>query len=94
MGSAETGAGETYGTCYVTGFVHWDNGEISIQGTEWIDQGGLGDLREYGGSVNFPAQTMGGSAWDVCTGLYETPWNVSAVSEINIWQDGNLTTIR
>ena len=94
VGTAESGAGETYGTCYVAGHVNWNTGEISFQGTGWIDHGGLGDLREYSGSVNFSSQSMGGTAWDVGTGLYETPWNVSAVGEINIWQNGNLTTIR
>ena len=94
VGSEETGAGETYGTCYVAGSVDWNSGAISIYGTGWIDQGGLGDLREYGGSVNFSTQTMGGTAWDIGTGLYETPWDVHAVSEINIWQNGSLTTLR
>lgn len=66
---------------------------MSFQGTKWIDQGGLGDLREYSGAVDFSAQTMGGSAWDVGTGLYKTPWSVNAVGEISIWQNGNQTTI-
>ena len=94
VGSDETGAGETYGTCYVAGNVDWSSGAISIYGTGWIDQGGLGDLREYGGTVNFSTQTMGGTAWDIGTGLYETPWDLHAVSEINIWQNGSLTTVR
>lgn len=93
VGTDDTGAGETWGTCYVSGNVDWSTGAISFQGTGWIDQGGLGDLRKYSGTVDFTSQTMGGTAWDLSTGLYETPWNVQAVSQISIWQNGNLTTV-
>lgn len=93
VGADETGPGTTYGTCYVSGNVDWSSGTINFQGTNWIDQGGLGDLREYSGTVDFSAASMGGSARDVGTGLYETPWNVHAVEEIAIWQNGSLTTV-
>ena len=93
VGTADPGAGETYGTCYISGNVDWDTGEIYFRGTGWIDQGGLGDLREYSGSVDFSSDTMGGSAWDVGTGLYETPWNVGAVDTISILQNGSETVV-
>lgn len=93
VGTEDTGPGETYGTCYVSGDVNWDSGEINFSGTEWIDQGGLGDLRQYSGTVDLSSRTMGGSAWDVGTGLYETPWNVSAVDQISIMQNGSVTTV-
>ena len=93
VGTYDRGAGETYGTCYISGNVDWSTGAISLRGTGWIDHGGLGELREYSGSVNFSAQTMGGTAWDVGTGNYETPWNISAVSEIAIEQNGSMTRV-
>ncbi len=92
VGTEDAGPGETYGTCYVSGDVNWDSGEINFSGTEWIDQGGLGDLRQYSGTVDLSSRTMSGSAWDVGTGLYETPWNVSAVDQISIMQNGSVTT--
>jgi hypothetical protein len=93
VGIEQTGPGETYGTCYITGDVDWSSGSIHFTGTDWIDQGGLGELREYSGTVDFANQAMGGSAWDVGTGNYEAPWSVRAVSEIAIWQNGSLTRV-
>lgn len=93
VGAYESGPGETYGTCAISGNVDWSSGSIHFQGTYWIDQGGLGDLREYSGTVNFSSKYMEGSAWDVSTGNYETPWNLSAVDTISIMQNGSLTTI-
>ncbi len=93
VGTYDRGAGETYGTCYVSGNVDWNTGAISLRGTGWIDHGELGELREYSGSVDFSAQTMAGTAWDVGTGNYETPWNISAVSEIAIEQNGSMTRV-
>lgn len=93
VGTYDKGPGETYGTCTISGDVDWATGEVHMKGTRWIDQGGLGDLREYSGYVNFSTWSMEGTAWDVGTGLYETPWNVSAVSTISIMQNGNMKTI-
>ncbi len=93
VGAEEGGPGEAYGTCTISGNVDWNSGDISFQGNYWIDHGTLGDLREYSGTVDFSSQSMGGSAWDVGTGLYETPWNVHAVDQISILQNGSLTTV-
>ena len=93
VGTDDTGPGETYGTCYISGNVDWNTGAISFHGTGWIDQGGLGDLREYSGMVDFSSASMGGSAWDIGTGLYETPWNARAVDQIYIWQNGSQTVV-
>lgn len=93
VGADYQGPGETWGTCYVSGTVNWDTGSITMEGTGWIDQGGLGDLRSYSGTVNFSARTMSGTAWDLRTGDYETPWNISAVDQISILQNGNLVTV-
>ena len=94
VGTSDTGPGETYGTCTISGNVDWDTGSIYFRGTGWIDQGGLGELREYTGTVLHSSQSMNGMAGDLGSGLYETPWEVRAVSEINILQNGNLTTVR
>lgn len=93
VGTDETGQGETYGTCWITGNINWNTNAINMQGTSWIDQGGLGDLREYGGTVDLSSGNMGGTTCDVGTGLYETPWTVHAVESIGIWQNGSLTTV-
>ena len=93
VGADYQGPGETWGTCYISGTVNWDTGSITMEGTGWIDQGGLGDLRSYSGTVNFSAKTMSGTAWDLRTGDYETPWNISAVDQISILQNGNLVTV-
>ncbi len=93
VGTYDRGDGETYGSYYISGNVDWDTGTISFQGTGWIDRGGLGELRDYSGSVNFSAQTMNGTACGVGTGSYETPWNVSVTGEIAIEQDGSVTRV-
>ena len=94
VGTAETGPGETYGTCHVSGTVNWETGAVRFSGTDWIDQGGLGELREYDGILGLAGDTMQGAARDVGTGDHEMPWSVKSVSEIVIWQDGKLTTVQ
>lgn len=94
VGTDDVSPGETYGTCYIAGNIDWNSGIVRFRGTSWIDHGGLGDLREYSGTLDASMSAMSGSAWDVDTGLYETPWTVHAVSEINILQNGSMTTVR
>ena len=83
VGVSQTGSGALYGDYYVSGTVNWDTGAIHLVGTSWIDQGGLGDLREYDGTVNFSGQSMSGSCYDVGTNDYKSNWQVYATNTLN-----------
>lgn len=83
VGVTQTGSGALYGNYYVSGTVNWDTGAIHLTGTSWIDQGGLGDLREYDGTVNFTGQSMSGTCYDVGTSDYQSNWRVSSTSTLN-----------
>ncbi|MBR3312576.1 MAG: zinc-ribbon domain-containing protein [Atopobiaceae bacterium] len=84
VGVAQAGTGATYASYNVRGTVDWNSGDIYVYGTSWIEQGGLGDLRQYKGSVDFENRYVAGRASDVDTGDYDGYWRMSAVSQLSV----------
>ena len=78
VGVDEKGVGATNASYRISGHVDWDSGEVYVAGTEWLHDGGLKDLRQYEGTVDFGAKSMSGIASDVGTHDYEGAWRMSA----------------
>ena len=79
VGVDEDSGGATQAAYCVSGHVDWDTGEIHIEGTKWIEQGTLDDLRQYDGTVDFSDNTISGTASDVDTGDYPGDFFLYAV---------------
>ncbi len=77
VGRGDNGPGATQASYYISGHVDWDTGTIYVAGTKWIDQGGLDDLRQYEGTVDFSNNTITGIASDVGTHEFEGGFSMS-----------------
>ncbi len=84
VGVAQVSAGATYASYNVRGTIDWTTGDLYVYGTSWIEQGGLADLRQYRGSVDFANSYVAGRASDVDTGDYDGYWRMSAVSQLTV----------
>ncbi len=79
VGLGDDAPGATEASYYISGHVDWNTGAIFVAGTKWINQGGLDDLRQYEGTVDFSSNTMSGTASDVGTHAYEGKFSMSPV---------------
>ena len=84
IGADDVTSGATSATYNIAGTVDWKTGDIHVHGTSWIDKGGLAQLRQYNGTVDFSAQTMSGKASDADSGEYEGAWHMKATDVINV----------
>ena len=78
VGVDDDEAGATNASYSVTGHVDWDSGSIHVEGTSWINRGGLDDMRQFDGTVDFDGKSISGRSSDVGTGDYEGGFWVSA----------------
>jgi hypothetical protein len=57
----------------------YNTGAIRLEGTSWIDQGGMESWGGFAGTVSFSSQTIDGEGYDPtgeATG--SSPWHMSA----------------